>query len=57
MMMRVGLAILVVALAAGCAPRTRIGDRLINQSSLTNARSSFTGPQPAPVSGTTTSNP
>ena len=53
-MMRVAIAILV--LLAGCAPRTRIGDRLINQSSLTNARSTVTGPQPNPVSGTT-SNP
>jgi hypothetical protein len=54
-MMRIAVALLIAL--AGCAPRTRIGDRLINQSSLTNGRSTLTGPQPAPVTPSSSSNP
>jgi hypothetical protein len=41
--------LLAIVVAAGCGPRNKIGDRLIDQSSLTNARSSVATNQQKPA--------
>jgi hypothetical protein len=35
--------LVLLAVAAGCQPRNRLGNRELGQSSLTNGRSVFTG--------------